>query len=152
MNEFSLDKHTSSYYLNLFREEDIRIYPNGTGRFRKEHGWCWIGEEEDDLSFGVYFKLIDSRVDDSSIRLAQEILSQIVELDKEARSKTGPDDFDHEEYLMYIEIADEEIVLNYAASTVNTEWGAYFARDEDGSWKYKGMGWQYLESKRIGSG
>lgn len=150
MNKYRLDIKPSSYYSGLFREDEIEIVPSydRSGiilREYQEQGMCEIGEE-----FGIYFPSENNKVDREYIEIAKNVLSQIAELDAEARSITGKDNFDHEEYLAYIEIGKDEIELNYFASTVNTEWGAYFKRQSDGNWRLEKVG-AYLKRQPDGT-
>lgn len=90
------------------------------------------------MEFDIYFPLEDGNLSSTSIQLAKEILSLLPLLDGKARRLESS--FDYEEHLAYVIIQPSEIRLHYFASTVNTEWSAYFKKAEDGSWQFTGLG------------
>lgn len=103
-----------------------------------EHGFCEIGPE--DRSFEVILEAQGGRIDEKIMENAKTIISQIVEMDIEARNRSYSPKESSEEELAYIDIKLDEVELHYFATTVNTEWGAYFKKNEDGSWYYEGLG------------
>lgn len=156
MNKYSLDTRPSSYYLEQFREERIEILPYlAAGMYKAINGKLVRVEREgmhfserqeqgihkiqaDFFEFDIYFPSRNSKIDSKFIAAARTVLSCVVELDQKARSVPSSDEY--EEHLAYIDISEEEIELHYFASTVNTEWGAYFTFKEDGTWEFQGLG------------
>jgi hypothetical protein len=162
MNKYRIDNKPAEYYLDQFKPENIEVLPYREAGFyllkkgkleqaddsrkgRAYHfseqlpqGVATILYGFDDLDFDINFPVKDGKVDTLFINLAKEILAQLPALDSRAREV--PTDFDHEEHLAYIDVSESEIELHYFASTVNTEWGAYFKRMTDGSWNFEGLG------------
>jgi len=159
MNQFRLSKHPSSYYRALFEQGIVEVRPalaagyyqfgNGTMvkvqdrspnsmhlSAKPEQGFVKI--DADDLEFEIYLEAANSAVFPEVLQLAKDVLLQIVEMDEIARSR--PMDFDYEEHLAYVNITRSEIELHYFASTVNTEWGAYFVRDANGTFQFDCLG------------
>jgi hypothetical protein len=77
-------------------------------------------------------------IDAKYVSLCKEILAVLPSLDAIARQV--PSQIYHEEYFAYIYLDDTEIELHYFASTVNTEWSAYFKKRQDGSSHFEGLG------------
>lgn len=162
MDKYRIDKFPVSYYLNQFRAEDVEILPyreagyyliekgelkkvesstNGKAYHFSEQlpqGVVTISYGEDELDFDIYFPVENGIVDMRFIDLAREILAELPSLDAIARKV--PSELDHEEHLAYINLDDSEIELHYFASTVNTEWSAYFKKQQDGAWHFEGLG------------
>ena len=103
-----------------------------------EHGFCEIGPE--DRSFEVILEAEDGCIEGQIIKNAKSIISHIAEMDAEARDRSYKPEENYEEELAYIDVKLDEVELHYFATTVNTEWGAYFKKKEDGSWHYEGLG------------
>ncbi len=104
----------------------------------EEYGFCEIGPE--DRSFEVILESQNGCIEEQIIENARNIISQIVDLDAEARDRSYNSKYNHEEELAYIDIKVDEVELHYFATSVNTEWGAYFKKKEDGNWHYEGLG------------
>jgi hypothetical protein len=103
-----------------------------------EHAFCTLGPE--DREFDVRIESKGGKVEEGIMEDARTIISQIVELDKEARDRTHKESEDHEEELAYIDIKHNEVELHYYATTVNTEWGTFFRKSKDGRWTFEGIG------------
>jgi hypothetical protein len=176
MNEYGLNKYTSSQFLDDFKSKEVEIIPYqeaGLYRFQNgtktkienrstgytmaqleqmhrrgtveinlhedvEHGYCEIGYE--DRNFGVRLETKDGKLIDGIMDVAIDVISKIVEMDVEVREKTNDQNENYEEAIAYIDISLNEVELHYYANTVNTEWGAYFIRHEDGAWFFEGLG------------
>ncbi|UQN08417.1 hypothetical protein [Deinococcus sp. QL22] len=90
------------------------------------------------VDFDIYLDAPGGAVAPDILQTAEDVLSRIVELDAAARAMlTGPS---YEEFLAFVDITREEIELHYYADTVNTEWGAFFVRDEHGEFKFDTLG------------
>ncbi|MEJ2610968.1 MAG: hypothetical protein P8179_13005 [Candidatus Thiodiazotropha sp.] len=103
-----------------------------------EHGYCEVGFE--DRNFGVRLETKDGQLIDGIMEIAIDVISKIVEMDSEVREKTKDSNENYEEAIAYIDISLREVELHYYANTVNTEWGAYFVRQENGTWFFEGLG------------
>jgi hypothetical protein len=176
MYKYSLEKYSSSLFLDDFNSKEPKIIPHQeAGLYRihngkktkiteksrgytmvqleqmrhrgiveiylqehEEHAFCEIGP--DDRSFEVILETQSGIIDEQIIDNAKMIISQIVEMDKETRDRSFDPKNDLEEELAYIDIKLDEVELHYFATTVNTEWGAYFKKKQDGKWHYEGLG------------
>lgn len=159
MNKYRLSKHPSSYYCALFFEEAIVVHSYREGGYyliengkllkvnegfpgsirlsvEPEHGFFSIKAGE--LEFDIYLESSDLSIPPEVIELTRDVLSHIVEMDTAARSR--PDQIDYEEQLAYVNISRSEIELHYYSTTVNTEWGAYFKRDANGTFQFDTLG------------
>ena len=99
---------------------------------------AFVSINTEDVEIDVYLDASGGAVEPELLRTAEEVLSRIVELDAAARAVQTDPIF--EESLAYVDIMREEIELHYYATTVNTEWGAYFVRDEQGEFTFDTLG------------
>ena len=104
----------------------------------QEHGFCEIGPE--DRKFEVILESKDGAISDGIMAAARTVLSNIVEMDSQARESGSESNENYDEELAYIVVNEREVELHYFANTVNTEWGAFFKMKEDGNWTYEGLG------------
>lgn len=161
MNTFRLSNYpyTSSDYRAMFKEEEIAILPyRKGGSYRLENGAFVAAPEAGrgtmhlptqeehgiykiragDLDFDIELESSMGGVYPELVGLAKDVLSQIVEMDSVARSFSM--NFNYDEHLAYIRISRSEVELHYFATTVNTEWGAYFVRDAHGKFQFELLG------------
>jgi hypothetical protein len=154
-----LSEHPSAYYLALFQEAAIVVTPGREAGYFDQSGselvpvpegtqdavflpkqhleaWCEVGA--DDLSFAIQFEVVDSKVYPTLIQKAKDVLGQVVEMDEDARAHLTVHDYD--ESLNYVRLTESEVEFRYVASTCNAEWGAYFAREADGTFRLESLG------------
>lgn len=118
--DFRLSVQPSSHYLALYRALGL-----GADTPRGEVG-------AGDLGFEVRLQADAGRIADDVLRLADDALSRIVELDARARAMPGASGVDHGERLDSITVSRDLVQLDYHATTVNTEWTVSFTRVADG--------------------
>jgi len=159
MHLYRLSQYPQSAYDAAFAQANLEIQPAIESGYyeahdkqlvmvaeKTENSWFYMEQPEtanlvievEDLEFSLEVESVDGVVPADIWKLTQEVMAQIVELDNFARSI--PSDYDYEEHLAYVVISHKEIQLHYFASTVNTEWGVYFTRDELGKFHFKTMG------------
>lgn len=126
--------HTSVQLEQMRHKGIMEIYLSG----HEEFASCEIGPE--DRSFEVCLKTQNGTIPSQILENAKYIISNIVEMDLEARNKSFDPNSDYEEELAFIDVKLDEVEFRYYATVVATEWGAYFRLNEDGSWCYKGIG------------
>ena len=130
---------TSADYLRLYREAGLgmergeQAQPNSVAY---QKALASIKTEYTD--FDVYLAATDGVVAPEILQTAEDVMARIVELDAVATAQVTGECY--EEYLAYVDITPEEIELHYFAGSVNTEWGAYFVRDEHGEFTLDTLG------------
>ena len=72
------------------------------------------------------------------IETATSVLGQLVAMDTAARAVESSTDY--KEQLLWVNIAADQVELHYCSTIINTEWGAFFTRDETGRWIFAGLG------------
>ena len=164
MNKYRLDENPSEYYAAQFQPQRIKIVPHrAAGKYKFHPG---IGYKPADqfcappdnvhylpeilehgeieirgpVKFTVYVPAKDGASTEESVELAKGVLGRISEMDAEARIKWANPSDDHEENLAYVNIASDEVELHYRSNTCNTEWGAFFKKQPDGSWRFENWG------------
>jgi hypothetical protein len=121
--DFRLSVLPSSHYLALYRTLGLNAdTPRGE-----------VGEG--DMGFEVDLEVDGGRVPADVLRLADDVLSCIVELDERARAMPNASGIDHWERLHSITVARGLVQLDYHATAVNTEWTVSFTRAADGSFQ-----------------
>lgn len=130
---------TSADYLRLYREAGLTIeHSEQNDRSSRAYQRAYAVINTEDVEFDVYLDASSGVVEPELLNLAVAVLSRIVELDAAARAvQTDPR---YEESLAYVDITREEIELHYDATTVNTEWGAYFVQDQGGDFIFDTLG------------
>lgn len=135
MDRYRMDRFPVEFYLDQVREDRVTIEePAG----EPAQGCLTLSYGAEEMEVDLYFPLEDGVVTPDSVQAARDVLSVIDVLDARARQVPSPED--HEEHLAYVVIAPTQVQLHYFATTVNTEWGAYFTRGADGSWQFDGLG------------
>lgn len=117
--QLSTYPQTSADDLRLYREAGLTIeHSEQNDRSSRAYQRAYAVINTEDVEFDVYLDASGGALEPELLNLAEAVLSRIVELDAAARAvQTDPR---YEESLAYVDI------------TVNTEWGAYFVRDEQG--------------------
>lgn len=145
LNTFRLSVQPSSYYLGLFDESAIRLKNTGYGErsFKFPVAVATIGDDHDERQFDIILKAEDGGVDQHSVEAARSVLSQITEMDEDARSLEpnilDGGELDHDEVLARVVILGDEVRFRYFATTLNTEWDVAFDRGADGKWVCRGI-------------
>jgi hypothetical protein len=75
----------------------------------------------------------------SIANLAEEVLRNLVDLEHKANSVANAEEYEPCLMNIYV-LADGEIELRYCSGVVNTEWGAYFRRKEEGEIEFVELG------------
>lgn len=135
-NTYRLGVNSTDYYVGLFDAEALKIEPAIRGqRPHVERGAILVPAGE--LEFQVYLPATNGAVEPRILELARSVLSQIVDMDNQARE--FEDVIDSDEILAWIEVRDDVVDLHYYATTVNSEWDARFRQGEGGRWVYRGI-------------
>lgn len=137
--QLSTYPQTSADYLRLYHEAGLTVaHSEQDDRSSRAYQRAYASINTEDVEFDVYLDASGGALEPELLNLAEEVLSRIVELDAAARAvQTDPS---YEESLAYVDITREEIELHYDATTVNTEWGAYFVRDQGGDFLFDTLG------------
>ena len=115
----------------MYREAGLSIqHPSYSDRSSVAHQKAYANIQTEHVNFNVFLQATDGVVAPEILQTAEDVLSRIVELDAAMTSRMTGDSY--EEYLAFIDILHDEIELHYYANAVNTEWGAFFVRDEHG--------------------
>jgi hypothetical protein len=139
MNEYSLSTYPypSSHYLKLFQDREIECFPNQES--------VEIQIRSGDLEFEVYLEVVDSIVSPHVLEIAKEVISQVVEMDTQARLISHSSGLSEEEILAYINIPEQrEVAFHYYSTVCNTEWATLFTRNVDGTYRVTQMGTRQL--------
>jgi hypothetical protein len=164
MNSYQQFPHPSSYYLEHFRESDIEISPFREGGIYATRGDTLVKANDVELAHGrglihlsqsdecasycvsgahptvrISFTTHNTKVDPTDIAIAKDVLGQIVEMDAIARSIVSADE-DYEEVLSIVHVSQEGVELFYNATTFNTSWTVYFAKNKDAVYTFVDIG------------
>lgn len=164
MKNLKLSRHPSSYYLSLFHEENVVLYPRfepGFYKFRGKklvkvhdngHGYgndCKFYKEVPenasitipcDIQFELSFLTTNGQISPREIAIAKQLLGSICELELSAAASIPNYDFD-EGYLAYISIGPEEVDLHFYSARCNDEWGLVFTVGDNNSLTFSKVGW-----------
>ena len=141
VTNYRLDCNPSEYYSSQFDPDNLLVVPIHSGGHvygRAANGEQAVCDINGPVNFQVCLPCENREVAERHIEIAKKVLDDIVELDRQARDRPRTEDY--REHLAYIEIEDDVVQLHYFASTMNTEWGAYFYEQPDGTWVFKHLG------------
>jgi deoxyribonuclease V len=127
-NTFRLGAHPSSYYLERFNADKLRI----AGAENTAH--ATVGEG--DLAFEVHVPVEFGAVRADLAVDAHAALSWIVEMDDAARASNA--DSADDEQLAALTVREYFAELEYFSTTVNSQWTEFFTPDPAGGWRHRG--------------
>lgn len=141
INKYSLSKNVTSIQCldSLSLQENMIVQYFNSALFDK-------GATELNVlianEFDVRLTLNEGESISDLLQRAREVISQIVEMDLEANENQQNTIEKYQPYIYEVEInlQDDEVNLEYVSSVVNTAWGMFFRRTEDGKWLFDNVG------------
>lgn len=143
-NTFRLSVSASSSYAALYDDGNLSVGTlSGVGDF----AFTTVGDG--DLEFDVYLPVERVEVRDDLRLLARSVLSQIVEMDEQARTARKDDPYDDDEVLANVTVREYFVEFEYYATAWNSQWSEFFTRDPDGRWRHRGLELPWMHTWRV---
>jgi hypothetical protein len=132
MNNFLRNRYSSDELLSLFEQAEMQ----------EVQGESFKSIEVNGEELEIYFPNKDEEVKSEHISRARSILDNIKELDNlvqdSCEAEYQKSNFHVRNFMLYlaiIEIKETEVLLRYYGERVNTEWGAVFRENDNGTWE-----------------
>ena len=141
INKYSLSKNVTSIQCldSLSLQENMIVQYFNSALFDKGAAELTVLIANE---FDVRLTLNEGESTSDLLQRAREVISQIVEMDLEANENQQNTIEKYQPYIYEVEInlQDDEVNLEYVSSVVNTAWGMFFRRTEEGKWLFDNIG------------
>ena len=141
INKYSLSKNVTSIQCldSLSLQENMIVQYFNSALFDKGAAELTVLIANE---FDVRLTLNEGESTSDLLQRAREVISQTVEMDLEANENQQNTIEKYQPYIYEVEInlQDDEVNLEYVSSVVNTAWGMFFRRTEEGKWLFDNIG------------
>ncbi len=108
------------------------------GEFKIDSEGCYCILEGYPNWLRIYFPEQEIPPHEKLLDEAIHVIKILPELDKRANQSEESENY--KPYLMNIYLTTEELELRYCSEIVNTEWGAYFIKNQANDWEFEELG------------